>query len=447
MNLKEKLLQIFNSAIKSVTPGKIFGREISYQNDILKIRNIVFNLKDIDKIYVIGFGKASSLMATELEKILIDRIFRGIVITKYGFKTPTKTIKVYESGHPISDENTILYSNEIIELLNLTKENDLVLVLISGGGSALFEIPDGFSLDELRQINSELLKSGADIHEINTLRKIISKIKGGRLLNYIYPSFCLSIVISDVIENCLSTIASGPTYISSEKRISATEILKKYSLHEKLSSDTISKILSREESLNIFPKEFYDYYEKKVKNIIIASNEDLILFAKSFAENLGYHTVILDNKMHGEAKIVASNSIKKIYNYLEENPQHDRVCFLAGGETTVTVRGSGKGGRNTEFVLSALYELIFKPKLISNYNFIIASLASDGNDGITDCAGAFVDYDIIKKSIEKNLNPKAFLINNDSYTFFSQVEGLIKTGPTYTNVMDIVIGLFEKKSK
>ncbi len=446
MHLREILLSIIDKVLKTITPKEVFNKKFNLENNFLKIQDYTLDLSKTNKLYVIGFGKASSAMATEIEKFLYDRIEAGIVITKYGFKTHTNKIKVFEAAHPIPDENTIHHSKRILKLLNQTYENDLIISLISGGGSALFEVPiDDFSLDELKQVYSVLLHCGANIYEINAIRKLISKVKGGKLLSYIYPSQCISIIISDVIGNDLSIIASGPTFITSESKHSTREIIQKYYLKEKLSSVSLEKILSMEESFNKFTNEIWEYFDKKVQNIIIASNENVVISTKKLAEELGYKVFIISEKMEGEARLVASNYIKIISDYLNQNKEVEKFCFISGGETTVTVRGDGIGGRNTEFALSALYELIFHRDIISNFNFILASIATDGNDGTTDCAGAFVDYDVIKNSINKNLNPKNFLTRNDSYTFFSESGGLIKTAPTFTNVMDIVIGLFERK--
>ncbi len=197
------LLQEFsflvNSAIKSVLPKTIFQEKIKIHNSLLKIENIQINLDEYKNIYVIGFGKASSAMASELEKLLGDRITNGIIITKYGFKTLTKKIKVYEAGHPLPDKNTLLYSNNILKMLKQTSAQDLIICLISGGGSSLFEVPvNGLDLETLQLINQILITERLSIHQINYYRKALSKVKGGKLLNYIYPSTCLSLIISDV---------------------------------------------------------------------------------------------------------------------------------------------------------------------------------------------------------------------------------------------------------
>ncbi len=439
------LLQEFsflvNSAIKSVLPKTIFQEKIKIHNSLLKIENIQINLDEYKNIYVIGFGKASSAMASELEKFLGDRITNGIIITKYGFKTLTKKIKVYEAGHPLPDKNTLLYSNNILKMLKQTSAQDLIICLISGGGSSLFEVPvNGLDLETLQLINQILITERLSIHQINYYRKALSKVKGGKLLNYIYPSTCLSLIISDVTYDDLSVIASGPTYIESDNsylKIKNSSRLKEL-IKESDALEKINKLIVRKK----FNQRILKFYPKKVQNCIIASNKSAINEIVRLSQKFDFDIQKIYFDFTGPLEAISEifrNEMEKMNNF--NSPFKE--LLLIGGETYLEVKGKGKGGRNSHLVLYILNELIsenFEP----NFNFFIASFATDGNDGPTDSAGAFISNSILKKMRASGIDLKPYLNNFDSYNFFNKFNCLIKTGPTYTNVMDIMIGIFEK---
>lgn len=438
-NLIEDFKNILTCAIDSVKPVNIFKDAISLIDSKLIIKGDEFDLGQFENIYIIGFGKASSAMATELENILYDYITDGVVITKYGFKTPTRKIKVYEAGHPVPDENTIKYSKQILRIALKAEVNDLVLCLISGGGSSLFEVlPEGLSLDDLKILNDVLLRSGADIFEINLIRKKFSLVKGGKLLKELYPASCISIIISDVIGDDLSTIASGPTFLSSTEENKTKRIETVYNLKEILPERFVK--LLKKNNQNIFLDSLKTYYQSKIKNYIVASNQIALEKAKEIATLLGYNTRILNNSMQGEARIIAENFVDEMVRIRKDNKNLLPVCLLMGGETTVTVKGKGIGGRNLEFALACLIKIM---KLNLDFEFLISSVATDGNDGMTDAAGAIVNLDLIKRINSLNMNPEEYLSNNDSYTFFNQVDALLRLNSTFTNVMDVVICLMK----
>lgn len=433
--------QIINSTLRSVTPDFILKEKIRLSCSVIELTDLKINLREYEKIIVIGFGKASSAMATELEKYIGDRITEGIVVTKYGFKTPTEKIRVYEAGHPILDDNTIKYSNEIVQLLSSTSEKDLVICLISGGGSSLFEIPDdSICLNELQLLNEFLIKQDIPIHKINFYRKAFSKVKGGKFLKYIYPATCISLIISDVVGDDLSIIASGPTYI--DKDLSSPALKGRFNseiiLSNKLSIDQLNDFIYARK----FENEIIEYFKSKVYNIILASNYNAIITASSEIEKLGYE---IDTIKHNVSDTV-ENISKFILNEIERKNQIERPfrkALLLGGETFLKVKGAGLGGRNTHLVLTILNEIVTK-NIETNLNFLIASVSTDGNDGPTDAAGAFITNEILEDLKTTSIEITPYLESYNSYNFFKQFNSLVKTGTTNTNVADIIIGLFEK---
>lgn len=437
----EDFLSIIHSAINSVTPKEIFRTRIKREGNLLIINKNPFNLDEYEKIYVIGFGKASSAMAAEFEKQFHDRIEKGIVITKYNHKTPTQKIEILEAGHPIPDKNALTHSKTVLELLKETKENDLVICLISGGGSALFEdLKEGFTIEDLTAINEYLIHHKLSIHEINKIRKAISKVKGGKLLSYVYPSKLISIIISDVVGDDLSTIASGPTYLEESLNFSwmkknqiSTVNFRDENLYEKL-----SKLIF----LEPVPEKIIDYYKTHVHNFIIASNKDAVNEAARVAKKLGYKIHSQRFDVSGTTEKVCSQ-LFSAFIQLNDSSRPIKECIIWGGETYLDVKGNGLGGRNSHFILQFLH-LLIESKISLSMEFLISSIATDGNDGRTDSAGAFITGEMIKKIFDSKINYKKYLMNFDSYNFFNQYNGLIKTGPTSTNVMDLIIGLFVK---
>ncbi len=432
---------IISSTLRNVTPDFIFKEKIRLSSSFIEFTDRSFDLRAYEKIIVIGFGKASSAMATELEKYIGDRITEGVVVTKYGFKTSTKKIRVYEAGHPILDENTIKFSNEIIQLLSTTSEKDLVICLISGGGSSLFEVPDDpICLNELQLLNEFLIKQDIPIHKVNFYRKAFSKVKGGKFLSYIYPATCISLIISDVVGDDLSIIASGPTYINTDL---SSPTLKgnfnsKIILSNKLSLDHLNDFICERK----FENEIIEYFNSKVYNIILASNYDAIKIASSEIENLGYEIDTIENNVSDTVE----NISKFISNLIEKISQIEkpfRKALLLGGETFLKVKGTGLGGRNMHLVLKILNDIVTK-NIDNNLNFLVASVSTDGNDGPTDAAGAFITNEILKNLRTTSTEISPYLENYNSYNFFKQFNTLVRTGTTNTNVADIIIGLFEK---
>jgi len=435
-NQLEHLHLIINSAINSVKPSELITRKMMLEGNHLIVNNYKIDLEKHDKIFVLGTGKASAFMAYEIESLLGDKINYGIVSTKYGHSAPCKKIKIIESGHPIIDANSLKAGEEILNLAKETTENDLVICLLSGGGSALLEkLPSEISLQELQIIFNLLLNSGANIEEMNIVRRHLSKIKGGQLAAAIFPATSVSLIISDVINDPIEAIAGGVTSPDPSTFKDALNILSKYDLIDLTPHNVLNYILDGVEGKNPETIKPNNKIFERTNNFILGNNKEALLNAKTKAESLGYNTLIYSANIQGEARVIGKFSAelaKKIF--YENKPLSPPACLLIGGETTVTIKGNGKGGRNQELVLSALCEMKNE-----KFGFLIASVGTDGTDGPTDAAGAFVNHSIIDRSVELSLNPNSFLENNDSYNFFNNIDGLIKTGPSGTNVMDIIV--------
>ncbi len=439
--LVEDFFSFINSAINSVKPEQIFKTKVKINEALLEYEFLRFDLNQFEKIYVIGFGKASSSMATEIEKYLYDRIVEGIVITKYGFKTPTKKIKIFEAGHPVPDENTIKYSGEVINLLHKTTNKDLVICLISGGGSSLFEVlTEGISLKDLQTLNDFLIKQKIPINQINFYRKSISEVKGGKLLRYIYPSTCISLIISDVVGNDLSTIASGPTFISQNNTTPQIKNVNEFkrSLNENLDVSSLNYLIMESN----FEKEIVKYFHDKVFNFIIVSNNDAVNSVIEKAKSNGYEVCLVKKEISDSVENISDFLIKE-FNKINQLHDSFRNIIVLGGEPYVEVKASGLGGRNSHLILHTLNEIISK-NLEFNFDFLLASVATDGNDGPTDSAGAYITNQLLEKIKSSRINVEDYLNNFDSYNFFEQINSLIKIGSTFTNVADLIIGLFEK---
>lgn len=436
MSSLENALQIFYAAIETVKPESLIKHQLFANGDKLHIQDRIYNLQSYNAIYVIGAGKASAFMALALEKRLGDFITRGVVVTKYGHAASCGKIKICEAGHPLPDANTLVAAQEIINLVEQAGENDLVLCLLSGGGSALLEkLPDGISLDALQKTFDLLLACGASIDEMNIIRKHLSQIKGGHLLQSIAPAHCITLIISDVIGDSLATIASGPTAPDNSTFADSLRILEKYELTDELPKEILHHLQAGIQGEIPETLKELDPLFAKVDNIILGNNSIALQAAQKKALELGYNALIFSSCLQGEAQ-EAAKIVVRIAEEIKANryPLKPPACLLFGGETTVTVKGNGKGGRNQEFVLAALTAL----KKLSGPYFLM-SCGTDGTDGPTDAAGAFVTPELQKTASEIGLNPLDYLQNNDAYHFFAQCNGLVKTGPTGTNVMDIVI--------
>jgi len=431
---RNAIMKIFYGALRAVDPYKATAL---HTDRILS----VFRNGNYNKVYVVGFGKAVIPMLRATIDETGQIITSGIVITKYGHSMQAQKsdkIKVYEAGHPLPDENGLRATREVLELLKSVDDHTLVLCLISGGGSALLVSPyDGITLEEKQKTTDLLLKAGADIYELNAVRKHISHVKGGRLAETAYPAEVLSLILSDVINDRLDVIASGPTSPDKTNYFDAIKIIEKYRLEEEVPK-TVMDLLNKglQGLVPETPKEGNPVFQS-VNNIIIGNNKMAIHAAKNEAETLGYKATILSVEIHGEARVAARYLAKRAIELKNLKNSVRKMCLIAGGETTVSVRGLGNGGRNMETALAFALEI----EGMSGITFL--SAGTDGTDGPTDAAGAIVDGQTVMKARMMGLNPERYLQNNDSYNFFKSIDELFITGPTGTNVMDIQITLLD----
>ena len=434
---KEDVLAIFQAGVKAVDPVQTIKKHLKLEENRLTVREKTYNLSGFDRISVIGAGKASAAMARAMEEILDERLNSGLVITKHNHSLPLDKVHVIEAGHPVPDEAGYRGAQKIVQFLEPMDEKDLIFFLISGGGSALLPYPhEGLTLENKQDVTKILLSVGANIHEINTLRKHLSHVKGGRLAKVACPATLISLILSDVIGDDLDSIASGPTVPDHSTFADCMDILDKFQITDRLPSvvvDILEKGIRGE--IEDTPKAGDSAFER-TQNLIIGSNIMAVRAAEEKAGELGYNPLILSTFIEGETRDVARVHAAIVKEILSSgNPIKRPACVISGGETTVTIHGKGKGGRNQEFSLAAAMDIH------GLENVVVLSAGTDGTDGPTDAAGAIADGTTISRARKLGLNPDHYLFENDSYHFFEALDDLIITGPTYTNVMDLRIML------
>ncbi|WP_324736583.1 glycerate kinase [Thermococcus sp. SY098] len=429
---KEIALTLMEEAIKSSDPYVAVKRALKMRDGKLIVMGKEFPIKG--KIYVLAFGKAACSMAKAVEEILRDKLKEGIAVTKYGYALPLKKIEVIEAGHPIPDENSMKGALAGVELAKKVDKDDILLVLISGGGSALFCLPeDGISLEDKIKTNELLLKSGAKIYEINTVRKHISKVKGGKLAKLVKGTL-ISLILSDVVGDPLEAIASGPTVKDPTTFEDAYRILRVYGIWNKAPESVKRHI---EKGLKGEVEETLKEDLPNVHNFIIGSVSTACESAKGKAEELGLKAYILTTTLEGEAKDVAlalGSIIEEVYN--KNRPFERPVVLIAGGETTVTILGeAGIGGPNQEIALS------ISRKISGLRGTAVLAMDTDGTDGPTDAAGGLVDsytLDVLKKG---GIDVEEYLATHSTYDALKKAKALLITGPTRTNVNSIFIAV------
>ena len=431
--LRKDAIAIFRAGLKAVDPAVAIKRHVRRRGNRLTIGSKSYDIAKFEKIYVIGAGKASAAMARPLEDLLRDRLRSGMINVKYGHAAPLRRILVNEAGHPVPDKAGLQGTRQIMELLGRTGEKDLVFVLISGGGSALLPAPaPGLTLEAKQRTTQLLLQSGATIQEMNALRKHISAVKGGRLARLVYPSTLISLILSDVVGDSLESIASGPTVPDSTTFDDCLGILGKYDLTRKIPAAVLNHLKRGAQGQVEETPRPGDPVFARTQNIIIGSNIQALLAAKSKAEALGYHGLILSSFIEGETREIAGIHAALAKEILATgNPVRRPASLVSGGETTVTVRGRGLGGRNQEFALAAAIAIDGLAKVV------ILSGGTDGTDGPTDAAGAIADGTTVLRAHALGMDPERYLGDNDSYHFFKPLGDLLMTGPTLTNVMDL----------
>jgi len=437
LNRKARALALksLEYALNVVDPKQLMKSKLSLKNSILKVDGHSFYLKKFKNVYVIGGGKASGSMAEALEQILDQYITKGLVNIPHGNKHKTEIIKLHEASHPIPDKSGVEGTRRMLKIAEQAKKEDLVICLISGGGSSLMPLPrDGITINDKRELTNMLLKCGATINEINTVRKHISDFKGGWFAKKAYPATVLNLILSDVVGDPLDFIASGPTVPDSTTFSEAIKVLKKHGLWDKAPA-SIKKVLSSGEK-GLIPEtpKANDKAFKKVYNVIIGNNTFASLAALEQLRSATLNTLLLTSSLEGEARhvgVMLASIAREVVT--SGNPIPKPAGIIAGGETTVTVTGKGLGGRNQEISLAAAL------RMGGMDGVVVASLSTDGVDGPTDAAGAIVDGKTMSRAEEMDLNPEEFLAENDSYNFFSKLGDLIFTGPTGTNVNDVSV--------
>ena len=417
IRLKKILKKMFDEAVSISHPANLMSKYIP-------------DKKPSGKTVVIGAGKASAEMARAFEIAWKKKGYNdlnGIVITRYGHKRKCENIKIIEASHPTPDKAGLEATNDIINLIKPLKKEDLLVVLISGGGSSLLVSPlKNISLDEKQDLTHDLLRCGATISEINSVRKHLSNVKGGKLARYAYPAKTITLAISDVPGDHFGVIASGPTYPDSTSNKDALDVLYKYNIS---CSKNIYKILKSDN--NETPKINDKIFNYSTFNLI-ARPQNALLEAAKVAKSQNFYPLILSDSIEGESNDVAlvhSAIVKQVIKFGQ--PAKAPLCILSGGETTVTIKNNnGKGGRNTQFLLSLAIALA------STKNVYAIACDTDGIDGSENNAGAILYPDTLERAYKKGLNPKDYLERNDSYSFFYKLGDIIETGPTYTNVND-----------
>jgi len=440
--LRKNIIDIFSAGLKGADPGEAIKKHLTLENNTLVAGSLKLDLSEFENIRVIGAGKAGAAMALEIEHIFNPRISIGSINVKYDHTENLETIELVQAGHPVPDENGKKGAKRLLEIAESADEKTLILCLISGGGSALAPLPcHGISLAEKQETTRILLSCGASIHDINTIRKHLSLIKGGGVARAAYPATIISLILSDVVGDDLDIIASGPTVPDTGTFADCKRIIEAYHIADDLPENVIKHIEKGcagtvpETSKPDAP------YFKKVYNQIIGNNLNSLVQARAMAESLGYNTLILSSMIEGETRDIAKMHAAIAKQAQETgDPVPLPACIISGGETTVTLEKHGLGGRNQEFVLAAAIEI----SRLSN--MVVLSAGTDGTDGPTDAAGAIADTRTVKKAIDLNLSPEKFLCEHDSYHFFQQLDDLVITGPTNTNVMDLRVFLVTEKS-
>lgn len=445
---KDELQEIFNAALAAVDPYRAVTRALRLEEGRLFAGGSTYGIAAFDRILVAGAGKATARMAEAVENIVGSSIAGGIIIVKYGHGGSLRKIVQVEAGHPIPDEAGVRGTELLLELVRGADEKTLVLCLLSGGGSALLVDPlPGITLEDKQRTTDLLLKAGASIHELNTVCKHLSAVKGGRLARTAYPASIVTLILSDVIGDPIDVIASGPTAPDGTTFADVARVIEKFGLKQELPRQVaafVERGLSGQEPETV---KSGDACFKKTRNVIVGGIAQALAAGREKARALGYGAEITSIEVQGEAREAARTLARSALQMRDSLKPGERRCLLSGGETTVTVRGKGKGGRNQELALAFALEITGIPGIT------LFSAGTDGTDGPTDAAGAVVDAASIQKARECGIHPETYLGNNDSYNFFLKIDSIsdpkhhIMTGPTGTNVMDLQIILVERSEE
>lgn len=443
---------IFQAGVEAVLPSVFMADFLEKKDAAFRIGRQWFARKEIRRLVVLAMGKAASAMALEAQNILGDWVDQGLVVTKEEHALPGLAWPQLEAGHPVPNQNSFEAGLAVRNLVSSLDQRDMLLVLLSGGASALVaDLPEGCSLEELQSFYQSLLASGASIAEMNVVRKHFSSLKGGQLARLAGGATIEVGVLSDVPGDDLSVIASGPFYPDSSSISEVEQLLYRFGITEKMPrglQDHINR-LKTDPSLET-PKPGDPLFHR-VQHHLLATNQLALKACTDKSLDFGFEPITFHASLEGEAREVGVNFLRQALSQMEaykKQGDYTARCFLAGGETTVTLTGKGKGGRNQELMLALLVECLNNEELaeqLKSYAFAFLSGGTDGTDGPTDAAGAVLDETLLEQVRKAELNPDSFLANQDAYTFFSAAGGLVKTGPTQTNVMDILLILLQHK--
>lgn len=425
---------VADAALRAVDPAAAVRAHAQRDGDRLTIGGRMYDLSNYQRVLIVGAGKASAPMAAALADLVGDRLGGGWVNVKYGFDLPVSGVTIHGAGHPVPDQASVEGTRQMVRLLEGAGPDDLVLCALSGGGSALMTLPaDGLTLADLQSLTATLLSCGATINELNALRKHLDVVKGGGLARLAAPATLVALILSDVVGNALDVIASGPTVPDTTSFESVARILQHYGLWDALPAAVVVRLRAGLAGQIPDTPQAGDPIFQRVQNVVVGSNAQAAEAALAKAHELGLNALLLTTYVEGETREVAKvcAAIAREMGH-SGRPIARPGCVVLGGETTVTVRGSGRGGRNQELALAAA------PALAGVDGALLLTLATDGNDGPTDAAGAFVDASTLARASASGLDASAYLANNDAYAFFEQLGDLLITGPTRTNVNDLV---------
>lgn len=436
---KNELLAIFNEAVSRTHPHRLVGEHVEALNGAIQVGDQRFETSGGTRIWVLGSGKASAKMASALENRLGDRIHGGLVVCSEGTRTSTKDsgrIRQVEASHPDPGEDSVQAARAMVELTGQIRSGDLVIYLMSGGSSALlFLPPDELPLKDIIQTNRLLLNSGANIHEINTVRKHLSLVKGGRLAERLKHVTLVNLIISDVPGDTLQDIGSGPTVHDNTTFADAEQVINKYKIASGIPESVMAYIEKGKNGK--VPSTFRDKIDDHHHHVI-GNARSAARIAGQTASKMGYKVRVSDREYSGHTHTITEEIVRLAVSVLKDDQPVSRPgCLVYYGESYLEVTGNGKGGRNQQLALYAA------GKLDGLHHISLLSAGTDGRDGPTDAAGAICSGDTCEQAGVAGMDPGSYLQNNDSYSFFRALDQLVVTGPTDNNVMDLQVALIE----
>lgn len=433
MDLKEAAKRVFLGTLRAIEPDSVIKQKLRVDGNTLSLVGKQIPLDDFTEVVLIGMGKASLKMGAAVENLLGDRVKRGMLVTDRRSSTKVRC-EIFVAGHPLPDANSLIAGERIVELVRSCGDKALIIFLISGGGSSLVELPlsRSISLEDLRVTNQVLVGCGATIHEINIVRRSLSRIKGGRLGRLARNSKCVGLYLSDVNPGDLRSIASNPLLPEEARDEESLDVVSRFNLTDKLPDSVVSVI--QQESFSRFSEDWSTAGSWPI-TMLLLDNSNAIQAAAELARQLGFRVEVDADLIEGEYRAVADQSVEHLLNLKSSFP-HDRVCVISGGEVSCAVRGDGIGGRNQEFVLYSAARLA---RSGIRGGAAVLSCGTDGIDGNSKAAGAVADAAVVIKAARHDADASIFISSNDSHSFFKKAGGLVVTGPSGNNVRDLRI--------